>query len=68
MLWIAGVMLVLIIGSTVADLALPEALKERLGVMICWAMMAITMTFLSLASLGLLWLLAFQVILPRLLA
>ena len=68
MLWIAGVMLVLIIGSTVADLALPEALKERLGVMICWTMMAITMTFLSLASLGLLWLLAFQVILPRLLA
>ncbi len=68
MLWIAGVMLVLIIGSTVADLALPEALKERLGVMICWAMMGITMTFLSLASLGLLWLLAFQVILPRLLA
>ncbi len=68
MLWIAGVMLVLIVGSTVADLALPEALKERIGVVICWGMMAITMTFLSLASLGLLWMLAFQVILPKLLA
>ncbi len=68
MLWIGLVMLGLIVGSIVADLALPEALKEQLGVMICWGMMAITMSFLSLASLGLLWLLTFQVILPKLLA
>ncbi len=36
MLWIGLVMLGLIVGSIVADLSLPEALKERLGVMICW--------------------------------
>jgi hypothetical protein len=35
-------------------MVLPQATKDRLGSMICWGMMAITMTFLGLSTVGLL--------------
>lgn len=67
MLFIASAMLLLIVASVIADVALPERLKERLGVVICWSMMAVTMAFLTLSAVGLIFILAFQVV-PKLLA
>ena len=51
--WILLVMLGMIGGSIVVELILPLAVKERLGAAICWMMMAVTMTSLGLATLGL---------------
>ena len=48
------VMLGMIVGSIVVELILPQAAKDRLGSAICWGMMAMTMTFLGLATVGLL--------------
>jgi len=47
-------MLGMIAGSVVVELILPQATKDRLGAAICWGMMATTMTFLGLATVGLL--------------
>ena len=57
-MWILLVMLGLIGTSVVLEWILPLAVKERLGVVICWGMMFITMSFLTLSTVGLLWLLA----------
>ena len=53
--WIFLVMLGLIVGSYLLEKILPLGLKERLGTATCWAMMAITMTFLGLSTVGLLY-------------
>jgi hypothetical protein len=47
-------MLAMIVGSIVVELILPQAVKDRVGTVICWGMMGLTMTFLGLATLGLL--------------
>ncbi len=60
------VMLVMIAGSLVLEKILPMALKEKLGTVICWSMMALTMTFLGLSTLGLLYVIGRNVILPAL--
>ena len=52
--WIFLVMLAMIGGSMVVELILPISVKERLGAAICWSLMAVTMTFLGAATLGLL--------------
>jgi len=49
-LWIFLVMLGMIAGSLVVELILPIQIKERLGAMICWSMMAVTMTFLGAST------------------
>ena len=41
-------------SSVLVEMVLPQATKDRLGSMICWGMMAITMTFLGLSTVGLL--------------
>ena len=46
-------MAVMIGGSIVLEWVLPGALKDRLGTAICWTMMAVTMTFLGLATVAL---------------
>ncbi len=48
------VMLAMIAGAFVVEMILPKAAKDRLGSMICWGMMSVTMTFLGLSTLGLL--------------
>lgn len=53
MTWIFLMMLVLIIGSIVVELILPARIKQAMGNAICWGLMAITMTFLGAATLGL---------------
>jgi hypothetical protein len=52
--FIVLVMLGMIAGSVLVEMVLPQATKDRLGSMICWGMMAITMTFLGLSTVGLL--------------
>jgi hypothetical protein len=52
--WIFLVMLGMIAGSVVVELILPLRVKERLGAVICWSLMAVTMTFLGASTLGLL--------------
>ena len=54
MAFIFLVMLAMIVGSIVIEMILPQAAKDRLGAMICWGMMSITMTFLGLSTIGLL--------------
>ena len=54
MAWIFLVMLAMIAGSVVVELILPLRVKERLGAVICWSLMAVTMTFLGGSTLGLL--------------
>jgi hypothetical protein len=51
--FIFGMMLALIVGSIVLELILPMRVKQRLGVVICWGMMAFTMTFLVASTVGL---------------
>jgi hypothetical protein len=46
-------MLAMIAGSVVLEMVLPQPVKDRLGTAICWGMMAITMTFLGVSTLGL---------------
>ena len=53
MLFIMTMMVGLIVASLVAERILPAQLKNTLGTLICWTMMFVTMTFLTLASLGL---------------
>jgi hypothetical protein len=48
-------MLVMIAGSIVVEIALPQQIKDRLGAAICWGMMAITMTFLGISTVGLIY-------------
>ena len=54
MKFIVLVMLGMIAGSVLVEMVLPQATKDRLGSMICWGMMAITMTFLGLSTVDLL--------------
>jgi hypothetical protein len=49
------VMLAMIVGSIVVELVLPQGFKDRLGTLICWGMMSITMAFLGLSTIGLLY-------------
>lgn len=53
MVWILGMMLAMIAASIVLEWVLPSALKQRLGTMICWGLMFITMSFLTLSTVGL---------------
>jgi hypothetical protein len=59
-------MLGLIAASLVLEKVLPMRIKEVAGRGICWGLMAITMTFLSLSTVGLLWVLVVQQVLPSL--
>ena len=54
MSWVFVTMLGMILGSIAIERILPQAAKDRLGAAICWSMMAITMTFLVLSTVGLL--------------
>lgn len=53
MVWILGMMLAMIAASIVLEWVLPSALKQRLGTIICWGLMFITMSFLTLSTVGL---------------
>jgi len=53
MSWIFLVMLGMIGGSIIVERLLPQQTKDKLGAMICWSMMAITMSFLTLSAVGL---------------
>ena len=55
MTWIFLMMLGMIIGSILVELILPMRFKQALGNGICWIMMAVTMSSLGLATLGLLY-------------
>jgi hypothetical protein len=46
-------MLAMIAASIVLEWVLPSALKQRLGTIICWGLMFITMSFLTLSTVGL---------------
>jgi hypothetical protein len=61
-LWIIFVMLGMIAGSWIIELILPMKVKERLGALICWSMMAVTMTFLGLSTVALIYVIATQAI------
>ena len=58
------VMVGLIVLSLVLEWILPLRLKEAAGRTICWMMMFITMTFLMLSTVGLLFVIGKNVILP----
>jgi hypothetical protein len=60
------VMALTIVAGLLIERILPQPLKDRLGAMICWAMMAVTMTFLGLATLALIWVLWANLIQPAL--
>ncbi len=53
MTWIFMVMLGMIVGSIIIERILPQRTKDKLGAVICWSMMAITMSFLALSAVGL---------------
>ncbi len=53
MTWIFMVMLGMIVGSVIIERILPQRTKDKLGAVICWSMMAITMSFLALSAVGL---------------
>ena len=53
MVWILGMMLAMIAASIVLEWVLPSGLKQRLGTIICWGLMFITMSFLTLSTVGL---------------
>ena len=53
MTWIFMVMLGMIVGSIIVEQILRQRTKDKLGALICWSMMAITMSFLTLAAVGL---------------
>ncbi len=54
MIFIFLIMLAMIVGSIVVELILPQALKDRIGTLVCWGMMGVTMAFLILSTIGLL--------------
>jgi hypothetical protein len=60
------VMLAMIVGAFVIEFILPQRAKDRLGAIICWGMMSLTMTFLGLSTLGLLVATWFKFIKPAL--
>lgn len=64
MIWVALMMLALIGTSVVMEFALPSRVKEPVGSAICWGMMFITMSFLILATVGLVVVVGLNVILP----
>ena len=47
-------MLGMIVGSIVVEFVLPQGLKDRVGTLVCWGMMGVTMAFLILSTIGLL--------------
>ena len=65
MTWILLMMIAMIGGSIIIERILPQPTKDRLGAMICWGMMAFTMTFLGMAALGLIFVTVTNYILPR---
>ncbi len=66
MQFVFGVMAVIIVAGLIIEKVLPQDFKDRLGAAICWGMMFITMTFLGLSTLALLWVLWVNVVQPRL--
>ena len=60
------VMLGLIVLSLILEWILPLAAKEAAGRVICWMMMAITMTFLGLSTVGLVFVIGKNVVWPML--
>ena len=65
MTWIFMVMLGMILGSIIVEQILPQRTKDKLGALICWSMMAITMSFLGLSAVGLVIFTVRDMILPR---
>jgi hypothetical protein len=59
-------MLAMVAGSFVLELVLPQNIKNRLGTAVCWAMMATTMTFLGISTVGLIYTTYAFFIAPRL--
>ena len=64
MTWIFMVMLGMITGSIIVERILPQRTKDRLGAVICWCMMAITMSFLTLSAVGLVFVTVTNYIIP----
>jgi nucleoside permease NupC len=64
MTWIFMVMLGMITGSIIVERILPQRTKDRLGAVICWCMMAITMSFLTLSAVGLIFVTVTNYIIP----
>lgn len=64
MAWILLMMLGMILGSIVVELVLPARLKQALGGVICWMMMAVTMGGLAAATVGLIAVVVWQFVLP----
>jgi hypothetical protein len=64
MSWIFLVMLGMIVGSIIVERILPQRTKDRLGAVICWCMMAITMSFLTLSAVGLVFVTVTNYIIP----
>jgi hypothetical protein len=64
MTWVFLVMLGMIVGSVVIERILPQRVKDRLGSIICWGMMALTMSCLALAGAGLVWVTISNYVLP----
>ena len=64
--FIVLVMVSMIIGAFVIEAILPQRAKDRLGAVICWGMMSLTMTFLGLSTIGLLVATWFKFIKPAL--
>jgi hypothetical protein len=64
--FVLATMAAIIVSGIVLEWILPQRLKDRLGAMICWAMMAVTMTFLGAATLGLIAVLWIYYLLPAL--
>jgi hypothetical protein len=65
-LWIFVMMFGLVGFSILAERVLPLAVKDRLGTIICWGMMFVTMSFLTLSTVGLVIILVRNVVLPLL--
>ncbi len=57
-------MLAMIGVSIFLELILPARAKQRLGTLICWIMMVVTMGCLSVAALALIWVTTQNFILP----
>ena len=64
MQFIFVMMLAMIGGSILVELVLPESVKQRLGSVICWMLLATTMTSLGLCSLVLLYVVVIMVGFP----
>ncbi len=62
--WIFLVMLSMIVASLILEKILPMRVKEAAGAAICWSLMAVTMAFLGLSTVGLIWVVGTRVVLP----